>query len=650
MKRWYYYLAGHNRAWYAKERVATADVSFTYDDAYGRMATMVDGTGTTTYTYHAMAPPVLGATKLASVDGPLANDTIAYSYDELGRVTTRAINGAANTVTWTFDSLGRMTSEANALGTFTYGYDGVTNRLATVTYPNGQTSAYSYFGNTGDHRLQTIHHQYPGGATLSKFDYTYDAVGNILTWRQQADTAAATWAYAYDNADQLVAAIKRDTDPQQTVLNRYAYAYDRAGNRTTEQVDDLVTGATYNTVNELVTQQAAGAMAFSGTLSEPAVVTVGGVPAVVSATNAFQASVPVVSGTNTVTVTARDASGNSATQNYDLANSGTSKTFTYDANGNLSNDGTRTFEWDARNQLVALTVGTRRSEFSYDGQQHRVRVVEKVQGVVQTDSRFVWCGSDICEERASDESTVTRRTFALGEEVSDVPRFFAVDHLSSVRGVIDGAGMRVAAYDFDPLGRPSLTSGSDFSAVSFTGHRWQANGQLWLAMYRGYDSDTGRWINEDPIGPDGDSFNYYAYVENSPIAYTDELGLFKTCCRPVKTVGGLGCHCWVTLSDQHTIGAYRNGLTLTRQMDGRADNPTPPGSKCKDFGGGRCEDEKLKRKWNSEPPTSNYGTNNTSNTAVSEALRPFNIYLPRCAQGRRYYYDTLSNTIVPTLR
>jgi YD repeat-containing protein len=50
------------------------------------------------------------------VDGPLGNDTITYAYDELGRVTTRAINGAANTVTWGFDALGRVTSEANVLG------------------------------------------------------------------------------------------------------------------------------------------------------------------------------------------------------------------------------------------------------------------------------------------------------------------------------------------------------------------------------------------------------------------------------------------------------------------------------------------------------------------------------------------------------
>jgi YD repeat-containing protein len=66
-----------------------------------------------------------------------------------------------------------------------------------------QTSTYSYLPVAQDLWLQTIHHKYRNGATLSKFDDTYDAVGNILTWRQQADTTAVQWSYGYDAADQL---------------------------------------------------------------------------------------------------------------------------------------------------------------------------------------------------------------------------------------------------------------------------------------------------------------------------------------------------------------------------------------------------------------------------------------------------------------
>jgi YD repeat-containing protein len=94
--------------------VATPTVSYTYETQYPRVATMQDGTGTTTYAYHPAGQ--LGAGQTASVDGPLSNDTIAYSYDALGRMTSRAINGVP--LTLTFDALGRVSTEANVLGAF----------------------------------------------------------------------------------------------------------------------------------------------------------------------------------------------------------------------------------------------------------------------------------------------------------------------------------------------------------------------------------------------------------------------------------------------------------------------------------------------------------------------------------------------------
>jgi hypothetical protein len=57
--------------------------TFTYDPVYERLATMTDGNGTTTYSYYpTTSSPTLGAGQLQSVDGPWANDTVTYSYDE----------------------------------------------------------------------------------------------------------------------------------------------------------------------------------------------------------------------------------------------------------------------------------------------------------------------------------------------------------------------------------------------------------------------------------------------------------------------------------------------------------------------------------------------------------------------------------------
>ena len=189
---------------YTGQLMPTPDVTYSYvPDPYGRLQTMVDGTGTTTYTYHPTA--MLGALRLASVDRPTAGDRLEYGYDELGRITSRKLDGPTNEVSYRFDSLGRLRTQLALPGNFTYGYEGVTGRPLTLGYPNGQSVDYSYYPNSGDHRLQQIHNKLPGGgATLSKFGYTYYAAGNIQAWSQQRGASLpGTYEFEYDDADQL---------------------------------------------------------------------------------------------------------------------------------------------------------------------------------------------------------------------------------------------------------------------------------------------------------------------------------------------------------------------------------------------------------------------------------------------------------------
>ncbi len=555
---------------YPNAVITTPTVAFTYDASYTRVSTMVDGTGTTTTTYR--APGGLGAGQVFSVDGPLVDDTITYMYDQLGRVVTRSINGSANQVTWAVDALGRVTSETNVLGTFTYAYDGHSGRVASVTYPNDQASTYAYFGNSGDHRLETIHHKYPNGATLSRFDYTYDTAGNILTWRQQADATTVLWNYGYDLADQLTLGVKKSTDPTPVILKRYGYAYDPGGNRTAEQIDDAVTGATHDDMNRLVSQQPGGLLRFIGTVNEAATIKIDGRPAVVAPDGGFVGQVPVGAGASAVTILATDPTGNSTTAVYDLQQAGSARPFTYDANGNLTSDGTRTFEWDARNQLVAVTVGTHVSEFSYDGLQRRVRSVEKNNSVVQSDTKAIWCQTETCEERAADGVSVTRRLFTDGERVGSVARFFAGDHLGSVTDVTDLSGGLATRYTFDPWGRRTITSGVATTDVSFTGHEANTATGLLLSMYRGYDAALGTWISEDPLrwaeGP-----NLYQYAAASPVVFADALGLKITCVtgfqerRVSKTkCSSDGCTS-VTQLELHGMACERDKCTNTWKFD-----------------------------------------------------------------------------------
>ena len=517
---------------YANEEHATSDVTLTYDSKYNRRATMVDGTGTTTWSYNAVTdPPSLGATYVSSVDGQSSNDTIAFVYDELGQVKTRTINGSANSQTWAFDALGRETSQVNVLGTFSYSYQGVTGRLDTVTYPNGQTTAYDYETNNGDHRLKEIHNKLSGGATLSKFNYTTDAVGNIKTWTQQAGSSpATTYTLGYDAADQLVKAALADATP--TVLKRYGYGYDKAGNRTTEQIDNTATASAHDNMNRLTGQQPGGALTFAGTVNEASTVLVQGKPATVRSSYAFEGKAEVGSGTTTVTVQATDPSSNVRTNTYDVTQAGSSKSFTYDANGNMTGDGTRTIEWDAQNRLLRVCTGTcgagtdpanMLARFVYDGQGRRY---QKIAGAVTR--TYVWDGQQLAEERSA---AGTIRYFEgpgidqwLGRQETDASAtYFVGNHLGSVTQQTNSSGTVTLARTYDPWGNLDSTS-TVTSGPAFTGRDWDSEIQAHYYRARYYDSKLGRFISEDPIGL-GDGPNRYAYVHSNPVGRLDPHGL-----------------------------------------------------------------------------------------------------------------------------
>lgn len=234
---------------YASAVHTTPTASFTYDPNYNRVVTMVDGSGTTNYSYYPITgTPPLGAGQLQTVDAPPhTSDAITYSYDELGRVLSRSINGVASSVT--FDSLGRLNTSDNVLGHFSRIYDGtgnVTPRLKTLTYPNGQTSNYTYLDNSHDRRLQTLQDLTSGSASVSKFDYTYDPEGQIYpTWTKQLNTSnAITSNLTYDVADQLTGVVNTTTGNPPT---SFSYGYDAAGNRTS----DSTTTYSIDDVNEI---------------------------------------------------------------------------------------------------------------------------------------------------------------------------------------------------------------------------------------------------------------------------------------------------------------------------------------------------------------------------------------------------------------
>ena len=198
-----------------------------------------------------------GGGKLAEIDNDvIANSSIAYSYDALDRTVNRMINGGNNNIAWGYDAMSRTTSEANALGTFGYNYvDDVsgsskgTTRLASISYPNGQTTNFSWYGNLGDQRLQSINNLLPSGAPLSQFSYGYDSAGEITKWGQQsADLSPRVQNLGYDAASQLTSSQSGFGASPPKYADQFYYGYDCAANRTTVQSSLTQTAAIKGTV------------------------------------------------------------------------------------------------------------------------------------------------------------------------------------------------------------------------------------------------------------------------------------------------------------------------------------------------------------------------------------------------------------------
>jgi len=169
---------------------------------------------------------------------------VAYTYDKLGRVSQRAIDGANSHTD--YDVLGRIRDEANPLDTFNTSYLGTTVLPLSIKSANGLASMYTYFDNIGDERLKTITNNTHTGETVSAFEYGYDDDDEITaTIVKSQFPSAISRTMGYDAAGQLL------TMSSQGDKSMFSFGYDLGSNRTSEEIGTRTVSFAYNKVNEL---------------------------------------------------------------------------------------------------------------------------------------------------------------------------------------------------------------------------------------------------------------------------------------------------------------------------------------------------------------------------------------------------------------
>ena len=484
--------------------------------------------------------------------------TDSYTYDAAGEVTTdsQAIPGLTPTVTLNSQyTNGNRTQLSAVIGTpgsganydfvNNYQYDGHAGQMSSVTQQSYDRTL------SGSDTADVV--------APKSADFAYNNLGEFTTVRRFADAnthlpgtttdLVASAAYGY-NANGNMTSLTY-TGQNSSVLPTYAWGYDSLGNMasSSETLGTIVDSVSY-------TNDSTGQL--TGATGEPAYT--------------YDAN-----GNRTMT-------GYSTGPNNELLSDGTYN-YTYDAEGNcvtrtnISDQSVTDYTWDNRNRLVKVVqLGNATDsvvEYTYDAFNrwvgetiysadpdtnpstaevvHQTRYVyDGNQIVMQFDKagsgdlaasdlshRYLWgpaVDQLMADEQTGGVNSQGTVVWALTDNQNTVRDLATYDSGTAVTTVVnhrvfsaygellsqtDPTVTPPAAATVDCLfaytGRPL----SQFSKDSATGAvaGLQNNGARW------YDSITGRWLSQDPIGFAAGDANLYRYVGNGPTNAIDPAGL-----------------------------------------------------------------------------------------------------------------------------
>ena len=473
-----------------------------------------------------------------------------YRRDALGRVTKRLLSDASS-VDYEYDVCGRMVKAKNADGEVNLIYDAAWQ--VTAESQNGQTVAYEY-DLEGRRTARKLNDS-------SRVEYDYDADSNLslikiggreiaherdqagrLTARQTANGLREK--FDYDVNGRLSGQNVSVGAGGREIVKR-GYEWDALGNVT--NISDSLRGARsykYDAVERLsrVERIIAGENVKlpdtnAGKTSKSAL------PADKRLWQADDRAGLDAGQRRETEEFQYDGDGNLLERKSNLRGSRSFKygkgdkleqqekiQYIYDAVGNLIQkrqaDGSSvSYEYDADNQLIAVSTETRgRIEFKYDAFGRRTTKITDAGA-----TGFLWDGDVLLAEN-KDSQHVTEYVhegFVPLAKIKDSKiETYHTDYLGTPKEVTDETGAVVWQGNYDEYGKVVAVKSQTEQNIRFQGQYEDEETGLFYNRFRYYDAEGCRYVNQDPIGLNGDS-NFYSYVCN-PVDWIDPFGLTPT--------------------------------------------------------------------------------------------------------------------------
>ncbi|MEU6194565.1 LamG-like jellyroll fold domain-containing protein [Streptomyces sp. NPDC047061] len=521
----------------------TTSITTTFGyDAAGNRTRFTDGRNNSwryTYTPWGQQEKVIEPTTAQYTSA--ADSTTTYAYDNDGQLTGVTLPGGVTT-SLSYDSVGQLRSMSGsgadaATATRSFSYDSDGRVLSADTAEAGTTGAADHQASTHDAFTYDDRGDVlttSGSAGSSGFAYTDDGLMSSRT------DAAGTTSYGYDSAGRLSSLNDAATGKQLT------YSYDNLDELTSVKYGS--TGQTrsfgYNSAHELTSDtlvQGASTLASfaygydkNGNLTSK---TTTGVTGASANTYAYDYANRLTSWNNGTATTAYayDASGNRIRNG--------SNVYTYDARDELTSDGVNSYAYSARGTMtqqsatsgtVALKADAFGGQVVAGSQSYTLdalgRNITDTDTSVGSSRTFAYSGAD--NTIASDGDTTYTYDPAggvVGIKPSGGTAVLALtdQHADVVGTFTSGATTLSGSQSYDPLGKVLSTSSMSGHLGFQSGWTEPGTGDVGTAS-RWYDPATGQFLNKDSVSldatPNSVSANPFAYVDDNPMAGTDDSG------------------------------------------------------------------------------------------------------------------------------